>query len=407
MPDFTSEGFLSWLVKQNGSIIAILRLKMEMRIRALQPPRGSYFLFGARGTGKSSFVRREYSEALYLDLLDPATLREYLARPERLAEVVRAQSPVRIVVIDEVQKVPDLLPVVHALIEERKTHFVLTGSSARKLKRGGVDLLAGRAALRYLFPYLASEMGDHFSLESALRVGLVPLIAEAPDPDDALRAYVSLYVREEVFQEGLVRNMGGFSRFLEAVSFSHGQVLNLAHVARESQVERKSVEGYVSILEDLLIAFRLPVFSKRSKRELIGHNKFYLFDPGVFRTLRPRGPFDRPELIESVAFEGLIAQQLRAWLHYRQGEAELFFWRTRGGAEVDFVLYGDLGLVAIETKYSARVRSEDLRHLRAFQADYPEAICNLVYAGRDRLLIDGILCIPADEFLRGLLFGVK
>jgi len=171
--------------------------------------------------------------------------------------------------------------VVHALIEERCTRFVLTGSSARKLRRSSVDLPAGRAALRLLFPYLASELRDQFSLGSALRVGLIPLIVEAADPDDALRAYASLYVREEVFQEGLVRNMAGFSRFLEAVSFSHGQVLNLAHVARESQVERKSVEGYVSILEDLLIGFRLSVFSRRSKRELIGHSKFYLFDPGV------------------------------------------------------------------------------------------------------------------------------
>jgi predicted AAA+ superfamily ATPase len=377
---------------------------MELKARALRPPRGSYFLFGARGTGKSSFVRQAYPGALYIDLLDPATQREYLARPERLAEVVRAQPADRIAVIDEVQKVPELLEVVHTLIEERRTQFVLTGSSARKLKRSGIDLLAGRAALRFLFPYLASELGGQFTLEGALRIGLVPLVVEAPAPDEALRAYVALYIREEVFQEGLVRNMAAFSRFLEAVSFSHGQVLNLAHIARESQVERKSIEGYVSILEDLLIAFRLSVFSRRAKRELIGHSKFYLFDPGVYRTLRPKGPLDLPEAIAGVAFEGLIAQQLRAWLHYRQGDAELYFWRTRGGAEVDFVLYGDLGLVALESKYSARVRSEDLRSLKAFKEDYPEATCNFIYAGHERMLIDGILCLPAGEFLAELRF---
>jgi predicted AAA+ superfamily ATPase len=306
------------------------------------------------------------------------------------------------VVVDEVQKVPELLGVVHALIEERRTHFVLTGSSARKLKRAGVDLLAGRAALRFLFPYLASELGDQFMVAEALRIGLVPLVVEAPVPEEALRAYVALYIREEVFQEGLVRNVAAFSRFLEAVSFSHAQLLNLAHIARESQVERKSIEGYVSILEDLLIAFHLSVFSRRAKRELIAHSKFYLFDPGVYRMLRPKGPLDLPEMIAGMAFEGLIAQQLRAWLHYRQGDAELFFWRTRGGAEVDFVLYGDLGLVAVETKYSARVRSEDLRSLKAFKTDYPEATCNFIYAGRERMLIDGILCLPAEEFLAGL-----
>ena len=147
------------------------------------------------------------------------------------------------------------------------------------------------------------------------------------------------------------------------------------------------------------------MFSRRSKRELIGHSKFYLFDPGVYRALRPKGPLDMPDAIESVAFEGLIAQQLRAWLHYRQGDSELFFWRTRGGAEVDFVLYGDLGLIAIEVKYSARVRSEDLRHLKAFKADYPQATCNLVFAGRERLLIDDVLCLPAEEFLQGLIVG--
>jgi predicted AAA+ superfamily ATPase len=375
---------------------------MELKARALRPPGGSYFLFGARGTGKSSFVRHAYPGALYIDLLDPVTQREYLARPERLAEVVRAQPAGRNVVIDEVQKVPELLEVVHTLIEERRTQFVLTGSSARKLKRSGIDLLAGRAALRFLFPYLASELGEQFTLEGALRFGLVPLVVEAPTPDEALRAYVALYIREEVFQEGLVRNMAAFSRFLEAVSFSHGQVLNLAHVARESQVERKSIEGYVSILEDLLIAFRLSVFSRRAKRELIGHSKFYLFDPGVYRALRPRGPLDLPETIAGTAFEGLIAQQLRAWLHYRQGDAELCFWRTRGGAEVDFILYGDLGLVAIECKYSARLRSEDLRSLKAFREDYPEATCNFIYAGHERMLIDGILCVPAEEFLAGL-----
>ena len=202
--------------------------------------------------------------------------------------------------------------------------------------------------------------------------------------------------------EGLVRDLDGFSRVLEVVSFSHAQLLNVSNIARDSGVGRKAVEGYLGVLEDLLLSFRLPVFRKRAARATVAHDKFYLFDCGVFRSLRPSGPLDRPEEVAGAALEGLVAQHLRAWLAYRGGGDRLFYWRTRAGAEVDFILYGPAQFAAIEVKHSATVRSSDLRSLRSFHADYPEADRLLLHLGEEELSIDGVLCLPCDRFLRRL-----
>ena len=305
-------------------------------------------------------------------------------------------------VIDEVQRVPELLTVVHALLEEPSPpRFVLTGSSARKLRRGGVDLLGGRALHRTLHPFMAAELPD-FDLGRALQIGLLPLALAAPDPVDVLDAYVSLYLEQEVQAEGLTRNVGDFTRFLEAVTFSHGGLLNVSAVARECEVGRKVVNAYVGILEDLLLAFRLPVFRKRAKRATVAHEKIYLFDAGVFRSLRPKGPLDRPQEIDGQALEGLVAQHLRAWAAYSKHETEVLFWRTPAGTEVDFVVYGESGLQAFEVKNAGRVHSSDLRALRAFRKDYPEAEAAVLYRGRERLRIDGIWCLPVQEFLLGI-----
>jgi len=233
--------------------------------RFFQPPAGSFFLFGPRGTGKSTWLRQTQPHALWLDLLDPEAQRLYQARPERLRQRLAAETGIGTVVIDEVQKVPALLDVVHALLEEQpQLRFLLTGSSARKLRRGSWNLLGGRLVEASLHPFMAAELGESFCLDRALRSGLVPLVWEAAEPDRTLRSYASLYLREEVQAEALVRDVGAFARFLEAISFSHGSLLNLAEVARECQVSRKTVEGYLRILEDLLLAFRLPVFRRRA-----------------------------------------------------------------------------------------------------------------------------------------------
>ena len=343
---------------------------------------------------------------MWINLLDAEEYRRLSARPERLREIVlgAGRSP-HTVIVDEVQRIPDLLYVVHDLIESGVPHrFALTGSSARKLRRGGVDLLAGRAVLRSLHPFMAAEWSG-FDLASALTHGLIPLVVTAADPADVLRTYAALYLEQEVQAEGLVRNLGQFARFLEVVSFSHASVLNVSAIARDVGANRKTVAGFLDVLGDLLLSFQLKVFTRRAKRRTAQHPKFYLFDTGVFRALRPAGPLDRPEEIGGAALEGLVAQHLRAWLDYSTTDAEFYTWRTRAGVEVDFVVYGPDGFWAVEVKNAATIRPEDLRGLRAFREDYPESRALLLYRGERRLQKGDITCIPVDRFLRDLTPG--
>jgi len=251
---------------------------------------------------------------------------------------------------------------------------------------------------------MASEW-PRFQLPAALELGLLPLVVTASDPHDVLASYVALYLEQEVKAEGIVRNIGQFARFLETVSFSHGAVLNLSNVAREAGANRGTVSGFLEVLEDLLIAFRVPVFQRRARRETAVHPKFFLFDAGVFRSLRPRGPLDRPQEIEGAALEGLVAQHLRAWISYGGGDLDLHTWRTRSGVEVDFVLYGSGGFWAIEVKNSRQVRPEDLRGLTAFREDYPECRAILLYRGESRLRKQDVLCLPVEQFLGELTPG--
>ena len=379
---------------------------MEIKDRFFQAPQGSFFIFGPRGTGKTTWLNQNFKNALLIDFLSPESFRMYSAKPERLEELVHGNPDKKIVIIDEIQKVPELLDVVHQLIEKRKDlRFILTGSSSRKLKRSGVDLLAGRILLRTFHPFMAAELGSSFNLNQSLQFGLLPLVLASDNPEDVLKSYASLYLREEVQMEGLVRNIGNFSRFLEAISFSHGNVLNTSEIARECHVERKTVEGYISILEDLLLSFRLPVFSKRAKRNLTTHPKFYFFDAGVFKSIRPAGPLDSPQEIGGGALEGLIAQHLRAWNAYSGDKHKIYFWRTKSGNEVDFIVYGPKELWAIETKNSKSIHHKEFSGLLAFKQDYPETQPLLVYRGKEKIKIKGILCVPCEEFLKNLLPG--
>ncbi|MGH7495372.1 MAG: ATP-binding protein [bacterium] len=371
--------------------------------RFFQAPPQSFFLFGPRGTGKSTFLKHHYPDMLWVDLLKPDVYRTYVARPERIIELVRGNPDKKIIVVDEVQKAPDILSAVHSLIEEKiKKTFVLTGSSARKLKRTGIDLLAGRVLLRTLHPFLLSELPSPPALDDVLQIGLLPIVIAAQNPSEVLKSYVALYVREEVQLEGLVRSLGSFSRFLEAASFSHAFLLNVSNIARESGVERKVVESYIQILEDILLAFKLPIFTKRAQRALASHPKFYFFDTGVFQSLRPKGPLDRPEEIAGAALEGLVAQHLRAWNAYQGDRYEISFWRSRGGLEVDFVIYGKDSIIALEVKNTSRVRPEDLRSLTEFCKDYPRSLAVFLYRGKEKLLINDILCMPCETFLQAL-----
>lgn len=378
---------------------------MDFVSRFFQPPESSHFLFGPRGTGKSTFLRQAFPDALWVDLLQPEVHQRFAARPERLRELVDGHPEAKVVVLDEVQRVPALLDVVHHLIERQgrraAPRFVLTGSSARKLKRAGVNLLAGRLLLERMHPFMAAELPS-FDLAAALRRGMLPVVWDSDTPDATLNTYVALAIREEVQAEGLVRRLEDFARFVEVISFSHGSVLNVAEVARETQTGRKAIEAYIAILEDLYLAFRLPVFRKRQKRQLVAHPKFYWFDAGVFRSARPAGPLDRPEEIDGGALEGLVAQHLRGWIDYSGLDASLSYWRTKSGNEVDFVVYGEDGLWAFEVKNGVTVRERDLRGLRAFLEDYPEAQARLLYRGDERLEMRGIRCEPCEAYLASI-----
>jgi len=368
--------------------------------RFFRAPNDSFFIFGPRGTGKSTWLKKTFPEAYLVDLLDDWTYRDHIAKPERIKQIVKANPHIKCFIIDEVQKAPKLLDSIHSLIEEYKTHqFILTGSSARKLRRGGVNLLAGRALLTHFHPFMAAELGTDFSIEMALRSGLIPLIVSANAPDQTLATYIALYLKEEVKEEGLVRDIGTFARFLEAISFSHGNILNLNNIARECQVSRKVVENYLSIMEDLLIGYKLPVFTKRAKRAMTAQSKFYLFDAGVYYHLRPKGPLDSPDEIGGMALEGLILQHFKAWSDYSNDQVECYFWRTRGGSEVDFILYGEHHFYAVEVKNSKQIHPQSLKSLKAFRNDYPEAKVMLLYRGSERLLIDEIPCWPVSDFL--------
>jgi predicted AAA+ superfamily ATPase len=361
----------------------------------------SFFLLGPRGTGKSTWIRSRFPNAILIDLLDPATYTTLLASPSSLSHYIPTDFN-DWVLIDEIQRVPELLNVVHQMIESRKLRFGLTGSSARKLRKSGTNLLAGRALTYMMFPMTAQELGAKFKLSESVKFGHLPSVFSETDPQRYLASYVQTYLREEVLQEGLTRNIAAFSRFMEAASFSQASTLNISDVARECEVERKVVEGYFSILEDLLIAWRVPVFSKRAKRKTVAHPKFYFFDVGVYRSIRPKGPLDNTDVISGSALETLVFQELRATIHYLNLGFELFYWRTTAGLEVDFVLYGERGLFGFEVKSGRKIDRQDLRGLREFKSDYPIAKCFALYGGTSELEIDGIRVLPIEKALPNL-----
>ncbi len=397
---------------KNATANGIFQCKMPIKMadfdqtyikRSINPPKGSYFLLGPRGTGKSTWLLHHYPDALRIDLLLGEEERRFSAYPEKIRDVAAALPRGSTLILDEVQRVPRLLPEVHALIEEKRDlQFIMTGSSGRKLRRSVSDLLGGRALLRQMGPFLASELKEQFSLEKALSIGLIPLIWESSDPEERLRNYISLYLREEIQAEGLVRQIGDFSRFLEVSSFSQASVWTTTDISRESSVKRMTVDNYLQILEDLLLAFTIPVFSRRAKRKLITHSKFYFFDVGVYRVLRPRGLLDSQQEIEGLALESLVAQHLRSWTLSQNQPHSLSFWRTQTKLEVDFIVYGPKGFWAIEIKRGTNMGPDDLRALSAFKEEYPEATCLIVSPVKRREEYRGFPIIPIDEFLLGI-----
>ncbi len=349
--------------------------------------------------GKTGWLLRTFPHALYFDLLEARTYSQLLSDPTRLEDRIPKEYS-GWVILDEVQRIPELLNEVHRLIESRKLRFIMTGSSARALRRKGVNLLAGRALTRFMHPLTIEELGESFSLKHSLRFGSLPSVYTEHDPAAYLASYVATYLREEVQQEGLTRNLAAFSRFLEVASFSQSEVLTMAEVARESCISVKVIQDYFTILEDLLLAVRLPVFNKRAKRRLIAHPKFLFFDSGVFNSIRPKGPLDHPELTPGASVETLFYQQVRALNDYHNLEYSIFYWCTQSKEEVDFVLYGPRGIHAFELKHADRIRGEDVTSLKLFLQDYPGAKGHLLYLGSEEYHEAGISVMPLEAALR-------
>jgi predicted AAA+ superfamily ATPase len=371
--------------------------------RLLKPPPNSqsFFLFGPRGSGKTIWVKAFYPSGLYLDLLQSGLYTELLARPELLERFI-PPSFEDWIVIDEIQRIPQLLNEVHRLIEKGR-RFILTGSSARSLRRQGANLLGGRARMEKMHPFTAAELGNAFDLSKAVQYGLMPVIwSQSEDPKQYLEGYIEVYLQQEVAQEGIVRQLGDFARFLKIASLSQGQPVHVSNIAREIGLPRDRVSGYFQIVEDLLIALQIPPFTRRAQRRVVMHSKFYFFDAGLYRALRPKGPLDSPEEMDGPVLETLTLQNIRAINDSLHIGYEIYFWRTSNGLEVDFVLYGPKGLYAIEIKRSRSFSRKDLNGLKAFQEEYPEAVCWMVYGGDHKQHLENILAIPFAEFLTSL-----
>lgn len=385
----------------------------QRRLSIALPERQSAFLWGARKTGKSTFLRRVFPGSLSFDFLRTDLLIAFTTRPALLREQLLARSPAELalpVILDEVQKVPALLDEVHGLIEGHGLRFVLCGSSARKLKRGRANLLGGRAWRFEMLPLVSAEFpgaadGEGgMDLLRALNNGLIPSHYLSANPRKSLGAYVRDYLKEEVFDEGLTRNVPAFSRFFEALGYCHGELINHANIARDCGVDAKTVKEYFQILCDTLLGRLVLPYKKRQERQVISKApKFYLFDVGVAgavskrRIVEPRGDlFGR-------AFEHLVLMELVAHASYSELTYDIHFWRTKAGAEVDFIL-GD-GEVAIEVKGTSRVDDRDLRGLRLFGETHRPRLAIVVCNEAAERVVDGIRIVPWRQFFRELWTG--
>lgn len=378
--------------------------------RTLEPPRGAFFLFGPRGTGKSTWIRSHFGDALLVNLLQPENAVRFERDPALLRAQVLARAKSDWVVVDEVQRAPRLLDEVHYLMEEKGyRRFALTGSSARKLRRGAANLLAGRAVLRTLFPLTAAELDFSVPTAQRLRYGSMPLSIVAADDgarEDYLRAFVTTYLAEEIRAEGLVRNLGSFARFLDVAALAAGQTTNVSALSRDAGVSRETARGYFEILTDTLIGDWLPAYRPRAKVKEVAQPKFYWFDAGVLHAAA--GGFDQPLPADwdGVLLEHLILHELKAYMHYHNVKGSLGYWATPSGGEVDFVWWHGSVMAAIEVKSSRRFRREYRAGIRSLADGFKGKLRSwIVYRGDEALEVDGTRVLPVEAFLEHLHAG--
>ncbi len=367
--------------------------------RIFTPPKQSFFLFGPRGTGKSTLLKKLFPGAHFFNLLMERKFQTYLVNPEQFYNEVQALEAGTWIVVDEIQRLPGLLNYVHQLIEEKKWKFILTGSSARKLRKAGVNLLAGRALTKALFPFVPYELQDDFNLKKCLQYGLLPLVLAEQEPEETLRSYVETYLKQEIKEEALVKNLAGFSRFLAIAGIYHGQTLNISNIAREAEVSRTTVQGFFEILEDTLIGYRLNAFTSKLRVRETKHPKFYFFDSGVVRALKNQTGEVDPNEAGSL-LEGFILHTLRSYQSYYKAFDEIFYWQPAdSNTEVDFLIKKGSHFWAIEVKHTTKIRPQDLKGLHAISDLKGLQKKILVYAGKERQkLKNDIEVMPISDF---------
>ena len=369
------------------------------------PTEETFFLWGPRQTGKTTLLKAQFRESLWIDLLKSEEFRRYMQAPHQLRERVAGNPGIRHIVIDEIQKVPDLLDEIHWLLENTAVQFALCGSSARRLKRGHANLLGGRANRFELFGLSANEMGGAFDLTRCLNQGYLPRHYLGNHPQRRLNSYISDYLKEEIAAEGMVRRLPVFGYFLTAAAFSDGQIVNYSNIARDCGVSSHTVRAYFEILEDTLLASFLPAYRKRMKRRTIQAPKFYYADVGLVNFLCKRGPLEVGSELFGKAFENWVYHELKTYNHYAEAFADLSYWRLASGIEVDFII-NDFWL-ALEAKATQNVKPSHLKGLKAIAEEIPCQQRVLVcLEEHKRETQEGILILPYQDFIQELWEGI-
>ena len=378
-----------------------------MYTRLLRTPTGSIFLFGPRGTGKSTWIRDRFADAVNYDLLDTGEALRLAKEPQALYRELIGLPAGSWVVIDEVQKVPALLDEVHRLIETRRLRFVLSGSSARKLRRGGVNLLAGRALTRPMFPLVSAEVAFDMDLSRTLQFGTLPLAVAGEDPQAYLRSYAETYLVQEVQAEALTRNIGAFARFLEVAARQNAQVTNATGIARDAAINRRTVQSHFEILTDTLLGYWLPAWKLKPATKQVQQSKFYFFDCGVARVLTGRLPYPATSEELGPLAETFILTELRAFLSYSALDYVLRFWRSYDGTEVDVLCETIDGFIALEIKASSRWEKRFNRGLHRVRDELgaSRTRCYGIYLGQRKAMWDDVQVLPALDFLKRLWHG--
>lgn len=357
----------------------------------------SIFLFGGRQTGKTTILHQQFPGAIFFDLLDTSVKDRLRRHPAILYETLKDKPVGTLVIIDEIPEVPELLNEVHRLIVERQLIFILCGSSARKLKRKGHNTLGGRALPVYLYPLVSAEI-PNFDINRAVTYGMIPSHYLAKNPSRLLSGYIDVYLKEEIKEEALVRNLDAFHRFLEVAALTDGEIINNNNIAQECGVHATTVSSYFDILEDTLIGYRLPAYTKVMQRRLVQAPRFYYFDIGIVNHLLHRKELVRGSVDYGHAFEHLVVQELVAWLHYTHSDEKMSYWRTYTGIEVDIII-GD-ARVAIEIKSSEEVQNRHLKNLKIFAEEHPQSRLILVSLDVFTRKIGNIECQYVMDFFQ-------